>query len=148
MIKRKNKAFTMIEMMIVLAIIGIIIAIAIPSLREAKINAELTACKASLKGVETALEFFYNQNERYVSNEEGLMELVKQGKLKKGQIKDPWKNPWDYKAIKSQGGVDAQTYYLRSIGPDGKRNTDDDINSENYPWPKEGESEEDGGDSE
>ena len=102
MIKRKNKAFTMIEMMIVLAIIGIIIAIAIPSLREAKMNAELTACKASLKGVETALEFFYNKNDRYVTDEEGLNELVKRGGLKKSQIKDPWKNIWDYKAVKSQ----------------------------------------------
>ena len=65
-----------------------------------------------------------------------LKELVKQGKLKKDQIIDPWKNPWDYKAAKSAGGVQAQKYYLRSIGPDGKRNTNDDINSENYPWPK------------
>ena len=107
--------------------------------REAKIYSEPTACKASLKGVETALDFFYNENDRYVTTEEGLKELVKLGKLKKGQIKDPWKNPWDYKAVKSAGSIKAQRYYLRSIGPDGKRNTKDDINSDNYPWPKEGD---------
>ncbi len=132
---RKNPGFTMIEMMIVLAIIGIIIAIAIPSLRAAKMNAEKTACKASLKGVETALEFFYNENERYVTDQETIEELVKRGKLKKGQLKDPWRNIWDYKAVDSASGAKAQRYYLRSIGPDAKRDTEDDINSDNYPWP-------------
>ena len=106
------------------------------SLREAKLNAELTACSGTLVGLETALEFFYNNHDRYVTNEEGLKKLVKVGNMKKGMTKDPWNNPFDYKAVKSKDGVEAQSYYLRSIGPDGKRNTEDDINSDNYPWPE------------
>jgi prepilin-type N-terminal cleavage/methylation domain-containing protein len=45
-------AFTLVEIMIVVAIIGLLAAISIPSFVRARENAQRTACIANLKGIE------------------------------------------------------------------------------------------------
>lgn len=55
---RKNKGFTLIELMIVVAIIAIIAAIAIPSLLGAKKSANEANAIGSLRTLSTALEQF------------------------------------------------------------------------------------------
>lgn len=62
---RRNKGFTLIELMIVVAIIAVIAAIAIPSLLGAKKSANEASAISSLRTVCTVCEQFRNRNGTY-----------------------------------------------------------------------------------
>jgi len=55
---RKRKGFTLIELMIVIAIIAILAAILVPNFLRARNQGQLTACKSNLKNMGTALEMY------------------------------------------------------------------------------------------
>lgn len=63
---KKQSGFTLIELMIVVAIIGIIAAIAFPSYQESSAKARRAAAKANLVGFTAAMERFYTQNRTYL----------------------------------------------------------------------------------
>jgi len=56
----RKKAFTLIELLIVIAIILILIAIALPNFLEAQIRARVTKATGELRSIYTALEMYYN----------------------------------------------------------------------------------------
>ena len=51
----RNRGFTLIELLIVIAIILILIAIALPNFLEAQIRAKVTASRANMRSMETAM---------------------------------------------------------------------------------------------
>jgi prepilin-type N-terminal cleavage/methylation domain-containing protein len=65
--KRNNKGFTLIELMIVVAIIGILAAIAIPQFSSYRQRAQDSAAKSTLKNMATAQEDYYVQFETYTN---------------------------------------------------------------------------------
>ena len=63
---RKNqKGFTLIELLIVVAIIGILAAIAIPQFASYRTKAYNSAAQSDLKNTKTSLEAFYADNQKY-----------------------------------------------------------------------------------
>ncbi|TSK08977.1 MAG: prepilin-type N-terminal cleavage/methylation domain-containing protein [Geobacter sp.] len=67
MMKRlsSNKGFTLIELLIVVAIIGILAAIAIPQFSAYRTKAYNTAAASDAKNGKTALEGYYADNQKY-----------------------------------------------------------------------------------
>lgn len=64
--KLNKKGFTLIELMIVIAIIAILAAILVPNFVKARAQGQLTACKSNLKNIGTACEMYAaDHNGRY-----------------------------------------------------------------------------------
>jgi prepilin-type N-terminal cleavage/methylation domain-containing protein len=63
-----RKGFTLIELLIVVVIIGILAAIAIPKFANTKSKAYITAMKSDLRNLVTAEEAFFADSSSYTSN--------------------------------------------------------------------------------
>jgi prepilin-type N-terminal cleavage/methylation domain-containing protein len=63
--ERKPGAFTLIELLIVVAIIAILAAIAVPNLLEAQTRSKVSRAQSDLRTIATALEAYFTDNNRY-----------------------------------------------------------------------------------
>ncbi|MCD6305534.1 MAG: prepilin-type N-terminal cleavage/methylation domain-containing protein [Deltaproteobacteria bacterium] len=68
--KRGEKGFTLIELMIVIAIIGILAAIAIPQFSSYRKRAFNSAAQSDLKNAATAEEAYYVDNQTYGADDD------------------------------------------------------------------------------
>ena len=98
--------FTMIEIMIVVVILGILAATILPQFIGAKHDAKVSAAKANISELESALERYAIHFDRPPTTEEGLrvlMEAPSEGsdKWRGPYVKvlrlDPWNNPYQYR---------------------------------------------------
>ena len=63
-----RKGFTLIELLIVVVIIGILAAIAIPKFANTKEKAYIAAMKSDLKNLSTAEEAYFSDNQTYTTS--------------------------------------------------------------------------------
>jgi prepilin-type N-terminal cleavage/methylation domain len=64
---KTRKGFTLIELMIVVAIIGILAAIAIPQFNQYRIRGYNASAISGLKNVATSMEAYYGENDKYTN---------------------------------------------------------------------------------
>jgi type II secretion system protein G len=63
--REAERGFTLIELMIVVAIIAILAGILIPNFVNARAQAQTAACESNLRAIATALELYYADNQVY-----------------------------------------------------------------------------------
>ncbi|MBN2852261.1 MAG: prepilin-type N-terminal cleavage/methylation domain-containing protein [Clostridia bacterium] len=56
---KNQKGFTLVELMVVVAILGVLVAIAIPVYNNVTNNAKIAACKASVRTINGAIEVYH-----------------------------------------------------------------------------------------
>jgi general secretion pathway protein G len=122
-------AFTLVEMLLVITIIGILAALVIPKMVGRSEQARQAAVRADLSSIKTALDAFEVDNGYYPKNIQDLLQQPRDAKNWHGPYldnipQDPWGTPYlySYPGKHNSGGYD-----LWSAGPDGKSGTDDDI---------------------
>ena len=121
----KSGAFTLIEIMVVVVILGILAATIIPQFMGTTQDAKVGAAKAHIAELEAALGRLNIHLDRYPTTEEGLKALItapagEEGKWRGPYINllrdDPWGHPYQYK---SPGVKNPTRFDLWSRGADG-----------------------------
>ena len=119
--KRNSKGFTLIELLIVVAIIGIIAAIAIPNLLNAIDRGKQKRTMADLRSIGTAVETYSIDNNDYpvAANITTLATLVEPVYIRTTPATDGWANAILVASV-------AAEYTICSGGKDGGACTGDD----------------------
>ncbi len=122
---RRRGGFTLIEILLVVAIIGILVALFVPNLVGRSDQARRTAAESDLRGIAATLDLYRLDNAHYPSTDQGLEALVSKpsglpeprnyspGGYARKVPADPWQNPYVY--INAR-----ETFELYSLGADGK----------------------------
>ncbi|NPA60582.1 MAG: type II secretion system major pseudopilin GspG [Epsilonproteobacteria bacterium] len=123
--KKERKAFTLVELLVVIVIIALLSSLVAPKLFGKLDNAKVKTAQAQMQMLSQGLDSFRLDTGRYPTTDEGLKILwAKNSSIKnwdgpylpKPVKEDPWGNPYHYK----QPGKDSNPYDLYSLGSDGK----------------------------
>jgi len=104
--RKGSSAFTLVEIMVVMVILGILAATILPRFIGTTHDAKVSAAKAQVSELESALERLYVNLDRYPTTDEGLKLLVEPpagdekkwpGPYVKQVRNDPWGNPYQYR---------------------------------------------------
>ena len=68
---KKNPAFTLVELMIVIAIIAVLASIIMPKMGGARARGKLSACLSNLRHTSAAMEMYANDNKGFYPNDAG-----------------------------------------------------------------------------
>jgi len=75
-LRKNQKGFTLIEVLLIVVILGIIAAIAIPRLMASRQEAQLQSCRANVANINTAIEKYYLDYGFYPADLDGTTATV------------------------------------------------------------------------
>ncbi|MDE2332250.1 MAG: type II secretion system major pseudopilin GspG [Bradyrhizobium sp.] len=123
--RQAEHGFTLVEMLVVIAIIGLIMGLIGPRVLNYLSESRVKAAKIQMQSFASALDLFNLDAGRYPSTAEGLTALVRPTPgvaawngpyLKGGNVpNDPWNHPYIYRAPGEHGAFD-----IISLGSDGQ----------------------------
>lgn len=115
--KKNQQGFTLIELLIVVAIIGIIAAIAIPNLLNAIQRGKQKRTMGDIRTIATAVESYSIDNNAYPTTSgtiSGIASFLEPTYIKKVPTEDGWAGVFQY-TVDTNG----QEYTIESFGKDG-----------------------------
>lgn len=120
---RRDAGFTLLELLVVLAILGLLAAVIAPQVIKYLGTSRTQTAKVQIQNVVAGLELYRLDVGRYPTQEEGLKSLVTAPQeavgwngpylRKQSAINDPWGTPYIYKVPGEHGEVD-----VSSLGSD------------------------------
>jgi general secretion pathway protein G len=134
--QKRNRGFTLVEMLLVVTIIGILAALVIPKIAGTSNTARVTAATADIKGgIKTAIDRYEVENGEYPHSLNDLVQKPNDAKNWNGPYLDAIPNdPWGHQYVYTfPGRNNPNSYDLYSTGPDGQDGTADDIGN----WTKQ-----------
>lgn len=126
-LKTARKAFTLVELLIVVAIIATLVAVMIPATVDHLKKADQTAAEVLVKNINAAVVTYYTNNRKLPSSLTQLVEgtddnppIVEGGE---DVLLDPWNNELKFE-------VRGKRFTVISAGEDGEFGTEDDVRSD------------------
>lgn len=126
-----ERGYSLLELLVVLAILGLIIAIAAPRVIGYFDASKAKAAQIQIANIAAALDLYYLANGAYPSDQQGLKALVERPEAvqdwdgpylnRADGIIDPWERPYLYKQPGTHGKFDVST-----LGADGKDGGEDE----------------------
>jgi general secretion pathway protein G len=135
--RARLRAFTLIEVMVVIVILGILAALIVPRVMTRPDEARVIAARQDIASIMQALKLYRLDNQRYPTTEQGLQALVTRptagpeapnwkAYLDRMPV-DPWGKPYQYLSPGVRGEIDV--FSLGADGQPGGSGVDADIGS-------------------
>lgn len=124
-----NRGLTLIEIIIVIALLGTLMTYLVSKLTSVADSAKVDQAKIGMGQIGQALQYYRVHNSKYPTTDQGLKALLSDpGSDKKWRgpyteeekLKDPWNNEFGYSS-------DGRDYKITSAGPDNTEGNEDDI---------------------
>jgi general secretion pathway protein G len=135
-IRRRRRGFTLMEILLVLAILVVLGSLVTVGYVTVKKNADIDSARTQIRMFEGAVDLYRLDVGKYPSGDQGLQALRLQppdapenkwrGPYMKTEIPlDPWGNAYQYQEITDS--LNQPSFEVISNGPDGNNGTPDDI---------------------
>jgi general secretion pathway protein G len=130
-----ESAMSIIEIIIVIALIGGLMSVIITNVMKSAENAQVDTTKIAMQRIGDKLTMYRVDNNRYPSTEQGLEALINAPSdakrwrgpyIEEEKLTDPWGSKFEYES-------DGRIYKIRSAGPNNSMGDEDDVS---YPEDK------------